>query len=786
MRLSKLVKTGLPKLLNSWSLLSLLLILLLWTAEQSGYLDPIKHWQLKRLYGLQPQPVQSKSVLRLSAELNDKNYSALSALLQNYPQTPVALMGNASPALIDKLQSDLISNPALRQSGVLLVTAPNFKTTENAMSVQGLPTSSAPVVSYSDHSYSDSLWQQLHQDLFIAPLKVSQRVSRAIIYSPFILDASGRLTILGEQNGLRLTATGELIRQQSPTASWQLQQTGKALQLSDQDKTWRIGLDGTIWTEPLTKANANRVPTASLTDFLSQPASQSLKLILVDDSAELAGQRLALAMAQVFARHYRYQNLTTLALEWFSLFLVIWLLIKFREARPLTLVTLSLVLFTAVLLLQWALFTLQLWLDTSLTLLLVLLVSALLLLRKLERQKTLQQNQNYQSLFARTLSLCYENQRYGELNELLIKSPYPQDIMRSVTSLAERAHDDGLTQVAETLDHWLFRHSPEKARQLAAGRTQEPVKPLKLAGSWEKTLVIHKHDQAADSRPIQPLAIPRFGRYQVESVLGQGAMGVVYQGVDPKINRHVAIKTLHLSLLDERFAMESKQRFFREAETAGNLHHPNIVTIYDVGEQGDLGYIAMDLLTGAPLSAFTQPPNLLPPALVFQLMIQVADALDYAHQQKVVHRDIKPANLIFDDELQRVTITDFGIAHASDNSQTKTGTIVGSPNYMSPEQIMGKVVDGRSDIFSLGTTLYQLLSGQLPFHGDSIATVAYHITQSKPIPLNQLDASLPASATRITGKAMHKEIDKRFQTMQEFKQALVNTLKRDFKQVGLS
>jgi len=307
--------------------------------------------------------------------------------------------------------------------------------------------------------------------------------------------------------------------------------------------------------------------------------------------------------------------------------------------------------------------------------------------------------------------------------------------------------------------------------------------------SAESTQVINSAEQQTSNSGISTALNfhnKTFGRYQIEGLLGKGAMGIVYQGVDPKINRHVAIKTLQLSdSIDELEITKAKQRFFREAETAGGLSHANIVTIYDVGDEDSLGYIAMDLLTGAPLSHFIHQNNLLPVPLVYQLMIQITDALAYAHRQNVVHRDIKPGNIIYDDDLQKVTITDFGIACVNDNSRTNTGVIMGSPYYMSPEQILGKQIDGRSDIFSLGATLYQLLSGALPFEGDSVVSVMYQISNEKHVAVTKQNNNLPPSALRITNKAMQKDIEKRYQSMQEFKQALINALKRDFKQVPL-
>jgi len=337
-----------------------------------------------------------------------------------------------------------------------------------------------------------------------------------------------------------------------------------------------------------------------------------------------------------------------------------------------------------------------------------------------------------------------------------------------------------ITQRASIVDDVLESDDEELAKTLVISPNQSQDNPL------ESTMVIEPQNSVASLNATSPLHHKTFGRYKVEGLLGKGAMGIVYQGIDPKINRHVAIKTLQLSdSIDESEIAKAKQRFFREAETAGGLSHANIVTIYDVGDEGSLGYIAMDLLTGAPLSHFIKTNNLLPVPLVYQLMIQITDALEYAHRQSVVHRDIKPGNIIYDDDLQKVTITDFGIACVNDNSRTSTGVIMGSPYYMSPEQILGKQVDGRSDIFSLGATLYQLLSGCLPFEGDSVVSVVYQISNEKHTAISKQNDNLPASALRITNKAMQKDVEKRYQSMQEFKQALINALKRDFKQVPL-
>lgn len=261
---------------------------------------------------------------------------------------------------------------------------------------------------------------------------------------------------------------------------------------------------------------------------------------------------------------------------------------------------------------------------------------------------------------------------------------------------------------------------------------------------------------------------PMLGRYQVEKELGKGAMGIVYLGRDPKINRVVAIKTMALSQEFEADELdEVKARFFREAETAGRLNHPNIVAIYDVGEEHDLAYIAMEFLEGHDLTAYTKPDNLLPLPLVMGIIYKSAMALDYAHKQNVVHRDIKPANIMYDPKAKQVKLTDFGIARITDSSRTKTGMVLGTPSYMSPEQLAGKKVDGRSDLFSLGVTLYQLVTGKLPFQGDSMATLMYKIAnEPHPDPFSirpELAKTKPCLAA-IIDKALQKDADKRYQT----------------------
>lgn len=272
---------------------------------------------------------------------------------------------------------------------------------------------------------------------------------------------------------------------------------------------------------------------------------------------------------------------------------------------------------------------------------------------------------------------------------------------------------------------------------------------------------------------------PMLGRYQIDKELGRGAMGMVYLGHDPKIGRTVAIKTMVLAQEFEGEQLEDvKKRFFREAETAGRLNHPNIVTIYDVGEDQDLSYIAMDFLKGDNLLAYCKTEALLSAETVFKLMMQVADALEYAHKQNVVHRDIKPANIIYDEEEGTLKVTDFGVACVTDASKTKTGTILGSPSYMSPEQLAGKKVDGRSDLFSLGVTFYQMLTGELPFIGESLASLMYKIANEKHPDVRMFRPDLPACVSKLINKALHKDIERRFQSGEKMAQAIKRCLDR--------
>ena len=282
--------------------------------------------------------------------------------------------------------------------------------------------------------------------------------------------------------------------------------------------------------------------------------------------------------------------------------------------------------------------------------------------------------------------------------------------------------------------------------------------------------------------------ISQLGRYEIISELGQGAMGVVYKARDPLIDRVVAIKTINLALaLDEKEEYEG--RFYQEAKAAGRLSHPNIVTIYDVGKNGDIAYIAMEFLEGYELRNIINENGSLPISQVLDIVAQVAQGLSYAHEHDIVHRDVKPSNVMVVRD-GHIKITDFGIARMPYSAvQTQTGMVLGSPKYMSPEQVMGKSIDQRSDIFSLGVMLYEMLTGQSPFNGDNVNAIMYQTLNAIPSPPNSLNPEVPEMIDFIVAKALAKKMEDRYQSAKDFAvdlRACQDTLPQSAQQADLS
>jgi serine/threonine-protein kinase len=404
------------------------------------------------------------------------------------------------------------------------------------------------------------------------------------------------------------------------------------------------------------------------------------------------------------------------------------------------------------------------WLELMLPLTLLVVGHVLLVTKRFmvtERGKEVSDAQSAAN--ARMLGLAFQGQ--GQLDmafDYFRKVPLDDTVMDNLYNLALDFERKRQFNKAEAVFSYMAGYNP-KFRDLEA--------KLSRAKQMSETIVLG----GATTHPGGTLALgagtekPMLGRYQVEKELGKGAMGVVYQGRDPKISRVVAIKTMALSQEFEADELaEVKERFFREAETAGRLSHTNIVTIYDAGEEHDLCYIAMELLKGKDLVPFTKPGSLLPIDKVVSIIARVADALGYAHKQNVVHRDVKPANVMYEPGSDVLKVTDFGIARITDSSKTKTGMVLGTPSYMSPEQLQGKKIDGRSDLFSLAVSLYQLCCGKLPFEGESMAQLMYKIANEHAPDILQYNPKLPPGLVAFLDKAMSKEADQRYQTGEEF------------------
>lgn len=359
----------------------------------------------------------------------------------------------------------------------------------------------------------------------------------------------------------------------------------------------------------------------------------------------------------------------------------------------------------------------------------------------------------------RMLGLAFQGQ--GQLDmafDKLCKVPLDDSLMDVLYNLGLDFERKRQFHKAESVFKYMsvhnakFRDLPQRLNQ-----AHEMATTIVLGGSnmraYASALVL---GQAGMSKPM-------LGRYEIDKELGKGAMGVVYLGKDPKIGRVVAIKTVALSQEFEADELDDvKERFFREAETAGRLNHPNIVSIYDAGEEHDLAYIAMEFLKGHDLAPYAKPDNLLPLATVISIIARVADALDYAHKQNVVHRDIKPANIMYDPDTDTPKVTDFGIARITDSSKTKTGMVLGTPSFMSPEQLAGKKIQGSSDLFSLGVSLYQLACGKLPFEGDSMAQLMYSIANEPPAGILSVKPELPQCLADIIEKMLAKNSEDRY------------------------
>jgi len=307
---------------------------------------------------------------------------------------------------------------------------------------------------------------------------------------------------------------------------------------------------------------------------------------------------------------------------------------------------------------------------------------------------------------------------------------------------------------------WLARHPAEPTGAASSV-------PSSAAGEAASSTPADGPSSVPDARvaggPISRRDRTTLGRYRIDRELGRGAMGMVYLGHDPQLGRPVAIKTMALSREFQGAELdEARARFMREAEMAGRLRHPDIVTIFDAGEDQDLAYIAMEFVAGHDLLQHTLPGRLLPVPEVLSIVARVAQALAYAHTQGVVHRDIKPANVMIDPPSGTVKVTDFGIARVTDTARTRTGMVLGTPSFMSPEQMAGRRVDGRSDLYSLGVMLFQLLTGALPHDSDSMAKLMYQIVNEPAPDVRSLRPGLPEALAHVVALALEKRTEFRY------------------------
>jgi serine/threonine protein kinase len=270
------------------------------------------------------------------------------------------------------------------------------------------------------------------------------------------------------------------------------------------------------------------------------------------------------------------------------------------------------------------------------------------------------------------------------------------------------------------------------------------------------------------------MAETKIGKYKVVGEIGRGAMGIVYKGIDPYIGRTVAIKTIRFDVVGQKFAMEEAQsRFLREARSAGNLNHPNIVTVYEVGEDAGITFIAMEYIEGASLDELLASGKKFSLEEIVELVCRTAEGLESAHRKGIIHRDIKPGNILIDQE-GKPHIVDFGIARLSSSTLTQANMVMGTPFYMSPEQIAGRPVDYRADIFSLGCIIYELLTSQKPFGGETVTTVIYKIINENPPPLRAVQKNLPEGLECVVNKALAKDPQSRYQSCRELIEGLRN------------
>lgn len=412
------------------------------------------------------------------------------------------------------------------------------------------------------------------------------------------------------------------------------------------------------------------------------------------------------------------------------------------------------------LMVQWVLLLwMSWWIPLSWAMLLLLSVWLVLILKYISFTLRHQVHLGNEAIEAnRLLGLAWQGQgRLEAAFEKFLLCPVDKQMAGILYNLALDFERKAQTRQALAAYQYLIEKSPNYRDVEQRLLQLQTAQRARLPGKYASNRLSQWLEANSELRK------PMLGRYQIEKKLGKGAMGVVYLGRDSKMDRMVAIKTLALAAEFEGEALQDAiARFFRGASAAGRLTHESIIAVYDAGEEGDLAYIAMEYFKGGSLAAYTRPNNILPLDNLFDIAIKTAEALFYAHERKVVHRDIKPDNILYNAANGQFKLTDFGIARITDSQKTRTGIILGTPSYMSPEQLAGKTVDGRSDLFSLGVSLYQLLTGALPFEADSMASLMFQIASEPHRDILSVRKDLPVCLQEVIDILLEKNYKNRY------------------------
>lgn len=524
----------------------------------------------------------------------------------------------------------------------------------------------------------------------------------------------------------------------------------------------------------LTDRMAPIINTISLSEALARSAFPGVLIIASDQNDDAMNMAVAL---------YSARNHAAIITPWWAgLFLIcLFILVTSYLAFLVTrfsgklMISVTALIALSSLLVQIILLTLKnIWLPLSLPLAWLFIGHFLVVVWRIKKCRV-------RSLVERADNICISQAKqfidreelksaFSQLEDCSVRDPMLQTLYDISEAYTEKKDYRQAIEVLNSIQgkRKSFKDTEQKLQVLAT--MLKSMEEDSVSEALQKTVVM-----SSEEPPKKVL-----GRYELDHEIGRGAMGRVYLGFDPRIARRVAVKTLTYDSFSGKGMDEIKSRFFREAEAAGRLNHPSIVSVFDVGEEGDMAFIAMDFAEGKALNNFVSPENLLPVFEVYRIIFDVATALEYAHENNIVHRDVKPGNIIYNPSPYQVKVTDFGIARLLDDSKTSTGEILGSPLYMAPEQLKGNKVNRSADIFSLGVTFYQLLAGCLPYEGDNLAALTYEIIHGKHRSVRSVRNDLPASAARITNQALQKNTEDRYETAAEMAMVLKKAIKRDF------